>query len=68
MSEVIQVLPAQNVTIKLASVCTGWSEKAIRRKIEDGIWLEGREYFRTPDKCIMVNLKGVTKWVEKAPA
>ncbi len=40
MSETMQVVPAQNVTIKLASVCTCWSEKAIRCKIEGGVWLE----------------------------
>ena len=26
-----------------AAELTGYSEKAIRRKIEDGVWLEGHE-------------------------
>lgn len=37
---------AQHVTIALAATLTGLSGKAIRRKIEEGKWLEGREYRR----------------------
>ena len=28
---------------------TGYSEKAVARKIEDGVWVEGREYVRAPE-------------------
>jgi len=68
MSEIIHIAPAPSVRIPLAAACTGWTEKAIRRKIEDGKWLAGREYFKTPDGEIMINIKGVQKWVEQGTA
>lgn len=67
MSEAtIQLAPAPYVTIPLAAVVTGLSEKAIRRKIEDGKWLDGREYRRSPDGGIFISIKGYSSWVEKA--
>lgn len=60
------VHPAPYVTISLAAAITGLTEKAIRRKIEEGKWLEGREYRRSPDGGIFMSLKGFTQWVEKA--
>lgn len=62
------VAPAPYVTISLAASITGLSEKAIRRKIEDGKWLEGREYQRSPDGGIFISVTGFAKWVEKAAA
>lgn len=58
--------PAPYVTISLAAVITGLSEKAIRRKIEEGKWIEGREYRRSPDRGIFISIKGYSQWVEKA--
>jgi hypothetical protein len=62
------VAPASYVTIPLAANITGLSEKAIRRKIEDRAWLEGREYRRAPDGRIYISVMGFAKWVEKAAA
>ncbi len=62
---VIQVAAASYVTVDLAAFLTGLSEKAIRRKIEDGKWIEGREYRRSPDKGIFISMKDYDKWVEK---
>lgn len=62
------VAPAPYVTVKLAAQITGMSEKAIRRKIESGKWLEGKEYRRTPDGCVMVSIEGYRKWVEQEVA
>ncbi len=62
------VAPAPYVTISLASKITGLSEKAIRRKIEDGKWIEGREYRRSPDGGIFISVKGFMKWVEAEAA
>lgn len=42
----------------------GYSEKAVRRKIEEGIWVEGRHYRRAPDGRITMNLEEYYKWVE----
>ena len=62
------VAPAPYVTIRLAASLTGLSEKAIRRKIEDGKWIEGREYRRSPDGAIFISLRGYAQWVERAMA
>lgn len=69
MSEtVVRVAAAPYVTIPLAAVITGLTEKAIRRKIEEGKWVEGREYRRSPDGGIFISLKGYQQWVEKVTA
>jgi hypothetical protein len=51
------------VTITLAAAMTGLSEKAIRRKIEEGKWLVGREVFKSPDGGVFVSIKGFENWV-----
>lgn len=67
MSEqVVQVAPAPYVRIGLAAAVFGLTVKAIRRKIEDGKWLEGREYRRSPDGEIWISIQGVMRWVERA--
>ena len=40
---------AAYVLIPKAADLTGFTVKAIERKIEEGVWLEGREYRRGPD-------------------
>ncbi|HJV76585.1 MAG TPA: excisionase family protein [Noviherbaspirillum sp.] len=62
---IIQVTPAPYVTIPLAAAITGLTEKAIRRKIEDGKWIEGREYRRSPDGGIFISIEGFKRWIEK---
>jgi hypothetical protein len=54
--------------ISLAALATGLTEKAIRRKIEDGKWIEGSEYHRDPDGRIWIDIEGVMKWVVSARA
>lgn len=61
----ILVAPADIVTIAMAATVTGLSEKAIRRKIEDGKWLQGREWYRSPDDGIFISIDGYTKWVKR---
>jgi hypothetical protein len=58
------------VTIDLFSAISGYSEKAVRRKIEEGFWLEGRVFKRAPDGRVLIDLEGYETWVEgeKAPA
>ncbi len=63
-SGVLVVNHARYVSVKLAAHLTGRTEKALRRKIEDGKWIEGREYRRDPDGMINVDMKGVERWVE----
>jgi hypothetical protein len=62
---IVQLAPAPYVTIPLASSITGLTEKAIRRKIEDGKWLDGREFRRSPDGGVFISIKGYQAWVEK---
>jgi hypothetical protein len=58
----VQLTPCRFVTIELASVVTGYSRKAIERKIERGDWAESREYVRAPDGRILVDLRGYAAW------
>lgn len=59
---------ARYIRLPLFEKLTGYSQKAVRRKIESGAWIEGREYRRAPDGHIIVDLQGYYKWVEKAAA
>lgn len=43
---------------------TGYTDKAVRRKIQEGVWLEGQEYLRAPDGSILINEEGYHKWAE----
>ena len=56
--------PLTLVRIKDAVVPTGYTEKAIRKKIERGVWLDGYEYHRAPDGRIVINLQGVVIWLQ----
>ncbi len=48
--------------------CTGYTSKAVQRKIEDGKWLEGRMYKRAPDGHITINLQEYYRWVDGSGA
>ncbi len=61
--EIVWLAPAQYVTVRLASSLTGLSQPAIRGKIREGKWVEGREFVRAPDGGIFISLKGVERWV-----
>lgn len=54
---------AETATIPLAAVALGLTEKAIRRKIEEGVWIQGRHYHRAPDGKLYIDIPGVTRWV-----
>lgn len=60
--------PARYVLIPLAAKVTGYTEKAIRCKIDKGIWREGAEYRIAPDGRVFVDLRGHEKWVEQGRA
>lgn len=56
------------VLIRKAAEATGYTEKAIRRKIEEGTWRQGLEYVKAPDNHILIDLKAVEQWARsKAP-
>jgi len=50
--------------IKLFAELTGYSEKAVRRKIEEGIFVEGIHFKRAPDNCILIDATEFERWVE----
>lgn len=55
------------VPLPKAQQFVGYSPKAIRRKIEEGVWVEGKQYVRkvNPGKKlgrIWVNVPGVAEW------
>lgn len=64
----IAVAPQPYVTVRLAACISGLSEKAIHRKIEDGTWIEDREFRRLPDSRILIDLRASQRWVEWAAA
>jgi len=61
----VHVQAAPYVTIRLAATITGLSEKAINGKIDEGVWLEGREWRKGPDGRRYISLRGYAAWVEK---
>ncbi len=61
----VQMMAARFVSIALAATIIGITEKAIRRKIERGVWLEGK-HWRKADGSIFIDTKAVEKWVETA--
>ena len=65
MDTPVLVAPARLVRIRLAAAIMGLTEKAIRRKIERGVWLEGK-HWRRADGGIYIDTRAVEKWVEVA--
>jgi len=58
------IASARYVLLPLASAITGYTVKAMLRKIERGDWPEGRVWIRAPDRHIMIDVLGYQKWVE----
>lgn len=63
-ADVLVVAHARYVSLRLASQLTGFTVKALQRKIEEGKWIEGLEYRRDPDGRIHVDMRGMEQWVE----
>src|SRR5882672_3279216 len=55
---------ARYVLLPLANLLTGYSVKAMERKIERGDWQEGKVWRRTPDGRILIDVLGYQRWVE----
>lgn len=60
----VVVAPARYVLLPLAQMVTGYTVKAMERKIERGDWLQDREWRYAPDGHIHIDLVGYHKWVE----
>lgn len=60
----VVVAPARYVLLPLANAITGYTVKAMERKIERGDWIEGKVWRRAPDGHIMIDIQGYQRWVE----
>jgi hypothetical protein len=52
------------VTIKKAAELTGYTEAAIRSKIAEGVWVEGKVWKRAPDGRPLISMEGYEAWVD----
>ncbi|MET0218057.1 MAG: hypothetical protein ABW205_09050 [Burkholderiales bacterium] len=62
--EQVKMMTTNYVQIHRFCELTGYTEKAVRLKISEGVWLEGREYRKAPDKHVLISLEGYARWVE----
>lgn len=60
----VPVATARYVLPALAHVLTGYTVKAMERKIERGDWAQGKVWIRAPDGRILIDIVGYHKWVE----
>ena len=58
------VASSRYVRIPVAAAMTGLSETSIERKIERGIWVEGKHY-RRRDGGIYIDMEAYKRWVEE---
>lgn len=63
----LQVSSARFVTIAMFSFLTGYTENAVRMKIEKGQWLEDRQYVRR-DGRVLMDMEGYERWAETGTA
>ena len=64
----IVVSTSRYVLLPLANLLTGYSVKAMERKIERGDWQEGKVWKRAPDGRIVIDVLGYQRWVENPKA
>ncbi|NKE68912.1 excisionase [Ramlibacter sp. RBP-2] len=49
--------------VRTFCLASGYSPKAVYRKIERGDWVQGREYRKAPDGRILIDYEGVQRWI-----
>lgn len=54
---------ARFVTVSLASKALVYTERAINKKMDDGVWRRGREWRKVPDGRRLVDMLTIEKWV-----
>ncbi len=54
------------VLVTRFSGITGYSQKAVYRKIESGVWLDGVHYVKAPDGRIHMCMPNYWKWIRGA--
>jgi len=63
-TKLVFITPPRYVLLPAAHAMTGYTVKAMRRKIQRGEWPEGKIWRRAPDGRIVIDLDGFQKWVE----
>ncbi|WP_283148971.1 excisionase [Silvimonas soli] len=62
--EAVITRPVRYVQIDQFCAMTGYTDRAVRSKIHEGVWIEGVHYRRAPDRHVLIDLEGYEKWVE----
>ena len=57
-TERMVLAPARYVLLPVAHLLTGYTVKAMERKIERGDWQEGKVWRHAPDGHIMIDMQG----------
>ena len=60
--QVVEVKAARYVRVALAVQLTGYSDEAICRTMEDGVWREGAVWLRSASGEILIDMEGYEKW------
>lgn len=60
----VSAATARYILLPLAQLITGYTVKAMQRKIERGDWQEGKVWRRAPDGRILIDVLGYQRWVE----
>lgn len=55
---------ARYQTIKKFAEESGYTERAIRTKIQDGTWPIGQVWIKAPDNRVLISVEGYEEWVE----
>lgn len=61
----MEVTLVRFVTVRKASEMTGYTEDAIRTKLNTGVWPEGLVWKWGPDSVILIDLEGYDKWAKQ---
>jgi hypothetical protein len=56
------ISPARLVRVSLFAQLTGYSEKAVRNKIDRGDWREGVHFHKAPDGALLMDLEAYYQW------
>lgn len=54
------------VTVSRFSELTGYSEDAIRKRKQKGVWAEGREWKYSPTGDVLMDMEGYNRWAARA--
>jgi hypothetical protein len=60
----VLVTSSRYVLLTVAAQMTGYTVKAMERKIERGDWIQGNVWIRAPDGRILIDMLGFQRWAE----